>query len=84
MLPISVGLERRPRPICALVFRVRTEVYECYIYTRRDKTSYYNHILLSYHMMWGCHKKIQERVGGGGGLTVIEEKKEIYHKNHFP
>ena len=25
------NLERRPRLICALVFRARTEVYECYI-----------------------------------------------------
>ena len=34
----------------------RTEVYECNIYTRRDKTCYYYHILLSYHRMCGgCH-----------------------------
>ena len=38
LLPIRIGLERRPRLICALVFRAHTEVYECYIYTRRDKT----------------------------------------------
>ena len=60
LLPIRIGLERRPRLICALVFRARTEVYECYIYTRRDKTGYYYHILLSYHRMWGW----------GGGLSL--------------
>ena len=38
LLPIRIGLERRPRLICALVFRAHTEVYEWYIYTRRDKT----------------------------------------------
>ena len=61
-----VGLKRRPRLICALVFRAHTEVYVCY--TRRDKTVYYYHILLFYHRVWGLSL---ENTGEGGGLTVI-------------
>ena len=82
LLPIRRGLERRPRLICALVFRARTEVYECYIYTRRDKTCYYDLILLSYHRMWGG-VVIRKYRRGCGGLTVIwrrKKKTEIYHK----
>ena len=31
LLPIRIGIERRPRLFCAIVFRARTELYECYI-----------------------------------------------------
>ena len=81
LLPIRIGLERRPRLICALLFRAHTEVYECYIYTCRDKTGLSYIIILSYDVGGGG---VVIR-GGGGGLTVFEEKKtEIYHKIHFP
>ena len=61
----------RLRLICALVFRARTEVYECC-----DKTGYYYHILLSYHRMCVCVggggvSLENTGEGGGGGLTVI-------------
>ena len=80
LLPIRIGLERRPRLICALVFRARTEVYECYIYTRRDKTGYYYHILLSYHRMcvcvWGGGGSLENTGEGGGANCHLKKKKK--------
>ena len=57
LLPIRIGLKHRPRLICALVFRARTEVYECYTYTRRD------------HRVWGL--SLENTGEGGEGVTVI-------------
>ena len=60
------------------------EVYECYIYNRRDKTGYYYHILLSYRRGWGLSL---ENTGEGGWLAnchLKKKKTEIYHKIHFP
>ena len=57
LLPIRIGLKRRPRLIYALVFRARTEVYECYTYTRRD------------HRVWGL--SLENTGEGGERVTVI-------------
>ena len=51
-------------------------MYECKIYTRRDKTGYYYHILSSYLRMCVCgggglSLENTGEGGGLGGLTVI-------------